>query len=113
MRSKFRSKKHYPIRNFFNSEGNKVAYYIINPIGDESSVIIHSDYLKKPFIIPKSYLEDPTFAVIFLSEFMPRKLARAIIKHAVRDLKVETKSFSLKSYIKWKPIFEELSRGKE
>lgn len=106
---RFRSRKKYPVRNFYDEGGNLVAWYEINPIGDEPSIIIHSEkYLKiKSLNMPKKFLETPTFANVFLAKFMPRRLAETIVKYAIKDLKVKTKNFSLRAYAEWRRMHED------
>jgi len=101
---KVTTRKRYPFRSFY--EGKKrVAFYVINVVGEEPTISIYSDYIKESFdslALKKSDIENDEFrAWEYLAKHLPKRLAEAIMKMAKKDLKCK-KGFSLKSYISWK-----------
>ncbi|MEM3753334.1 MAG: hypothetical protein QW778_01915 [Candidatus Micrarchaeaceae archaeon] len=104
---KITTKKAYPFRSFY--EGKKrLAFYVINILGEEPQVVIYSEMIKKdsPEVdslgVRKSEFENDTFRVQeFLERYFPKELAEAIFKYAKKDLGCK-RGFSLKAYISWK-----------
>jgi len=86
---KIRSKKLGRTRIFYDEGGNKIAWYEINI--NEPSIIIHSKYLSININLPKKYLEKSLFAEDLLAKLMPRRLAKSIVRHGIKDLKIKPK----------------------
>ena len=102
---KVRTRKSYPYRTFYNGKGERLAFYVIEVIGEEPRVLIYSGYFRKYGFdcleLKKSQLEDDQYrSMEFLEKYLPKDLAEAVFKYARKDLKC-TKQFSLQSYIKW------------
>ncbi|MEM3427967.1 MAG: hypothetical protein QW212_06795 [Nitrososphaerales archaeon] len=104
---KITTRKSYPFRSFYKGK-ERIAFYVINSLGEEPQVVIYSDLIKKvsPEIdslgVRKSELENDTFrAQEFLEKYLPKELAEAIFKYAKKDLGCKG-GFSLKAYISWK-----------
>jgi len=100
---KVKTRRTYPFRAFYNNRKRRVAFYIIEPIGEEPSIIIYSDYLRdKSLSLKKSQLENDAFnSRRLLERHFPQELADAIFKFARKDLGCKA-GFSLESYVKWR-----------
>ena len=101
---KVTTRKSYPFRSFYNSKKERLAFYVIEVVGEEPQVLIYSGFLKgvDSIGLKKSHLEEDQFrAMELLEKHMPKDLADAIIKYARKDLGCR-RGFSLKSFIKWK-----------
>ncbi|MBS7635756.1 hypothetical protein KEJ37_00180 [Candidatus Bathyarchaeota archaeon] len=101
------TRKAYPFRSFYEGK-ERLAFYVINILGEEPQVTIYSDMIKKvnPEIdslgVRKSEFENDTLRVQeFLEKYFPEELAEAIFKYARKDLGCKD-DFSLKAYISWK-----------
>ncbi|MEM2338489.1 MAG: hypothetical protein QXP06_07855 [Candidatus Bathyarchaeia archaeon] len=104
---KITTRKSYPFRSFYKGK-ERIAFYVINILGEEPQVVIYSYLIKKvnPEIdslgIRKSEFENDMFRVQeFLEKYIPKELAEAIFKYARKDLGCKG-GFSLKAYISWK-----------
>ncbi|MGB9671576.1 MAG: hypothetical protein ACPLZY_00340 [Candidatus Norongarragalinales archaeon] len=104
---KITTKKAYPFRSFYKGK-ERIAFYVINILGEEPQVVIYSDLIKKanPEIdslgVRKSEFENDEFRVReFLEKYLPKNLAEAVFKYARKDLGCKG-GFSLKAYISWK-----------
>jgi len=102
-----KTRKTYPFRSFYKGK-ERIAFYVINVLGVEPEIVIYSDYVKKvspetdSLGVRKSELENDSFRVQeFLERFLPKELAEAIFKYAMKDLGCKG-GFSLKSYINWR-----------
>jgi len=101
---KVTTRKSYPFRSFYNSKKERLAFYVIEVVGEEPQVLIYSGFLKgvDSIGLKKSHLEEDQFrALELLESHLPKDLAEAIFKYARKDLGCR-KGFSLKSFIKWK-----------
>jgi len=101
------TKKSYPFRSFYKGK-ERIAFYAISVLGEESHITIYSDRIRKTDAeadslgISKSQLETDEFRVReFLEKYLPKALAEAIFKYAKKDLGCKA-GFSLKSFISWK-----------
>lgn len=97
------TRKMYPFRSFYRGK-ERVAFYIINALGEEPSIAVYSDHVKgaDSLGLRKSDLERDAFrAQEFLEKYFPKELAEAIFKYARKDLGCKA-GFSLKSFISWK-----------
>ncbi len=104
---KVTTRKSYPFRSFYKGK-ERLAFYVINILGEEPQVVIYSDLIKKVNLdidslgIRKSEFENDTFRVQeFLEKYFPKEIAEAIFKYARKDLGCKG-DFSLKAYISWK-----------
>ena len=104
---KITTRKAYPFRSFYRDK-ERLAFYVINILGEEPQVTIYSDLIKKanPEVeslgVRKSEFENDMFRVQeFLEKYLPQELAEAIFKYARKDLGCKG-AFSLKAYISWK-----------
>jgi hypothetical protein len=103
---KVTARKTYPFRSFYKGR-ERIAFYVISVLGDESHITIYSDLIRKgsdidSLGISKSEVESDEFRVReFLEEYLPKELAEAIFKYARKDLGCKG-GFSLKAYINWR-----------
>jgi hypothetical protein len=104
---KVTARKTYPFRSFYKGR-ERIAFYVISVLGDESHITIYSDLIRKgdssidSLGISKSEVESDEFRVReLLQKYLPKELAEAIFKYARKDLGCKV-GFSLKAYINWK-----------
>jgi hypothetical protein len=103
---KITARKTYPFRSFYKGK-ERIAFYVVSVLGDESHITIYSDLIRKgseidSLGISKSEVESDEFRVReFLEKYLPKELAEAIFKYARKDLGCKA-GFSLKAYINWK-----------
>lgn len=104
---KITTKKAYPFRSFYKGK-ERLAFYVINMLGDEPQVVIYSELIKNAdpeadsLGVRKSEFENDAFRVQeFLEKYLSKELAEAIFKYARKDLGCKG-GFSLKAYISWK-----------
>jgi hypothetical protein len=97
------TRKTYPFRSFYRGK-KRLAFYVINVVGEEPAISVYSDFIKDVDAISfkKSDLEEDEFRVYdFLRKHLPEELADAVLKCVKKDFGCK-KGFSLKSYIAWK-----------
>jgi hypothetical protein len=98
------TRKTYPFRSFYRGK-QRVAFYVISVVGEESAVTVYSDDIKgyNPLGFKKSQIEEDQLRVHdYLRKYLPEDLADAVLKFARKDLGCKASRFSLKSYIHWK-----------
>ncbi|MGQ9691620.1 MAG: hypothetical protein ACUVQY_10280 [Thermoproteota archaeon] len=100
---KITTRKAYPFRSFYKGK-ERIAFYVVEVLGEEPSISVYSDYIKGCDAVgfSRNQLEKNRFRVHdLLRKYLAEELADTIIKYAMKDLGIKTK-FSLESYIKWK-----------
>jgi hypothetical protein len=94
------TKRSYPYRSFYVGD-RRIAFYALNPIGEEPSVIIYRNdkpvlYLKKSEVCDNQYTIEQS-----IGKYFKKEVADMIVKYLIKDLGCVS-GFSPMSYINWR-----------
>jgi hypothetical protein len=94
------TRRSYPYRSFYIGD-KRIAFYALNPIGEEPSVIIYRNdkpilYLKRSEVCDNQYTIERS-----ISKYFKKEVVDAMMKYLIKDLGC-IGSFSPMSYINWR-----------